>query len=105
MDNQHAAKDYVRQLPFLLFASVALLCLFSPDVFAMQEDTMKDGLTKLEGYLTGNIARGVVIGGCSIAAYRAYVESKFGILGAAVAGALGLNFLMDFVNATYACLI
>ena len=105
MDNQHAAQDYVKQLPLLLFASLALLCLFSTDVLALKEDSMKTGLEKLEGYLTGNIARGVVIGGCSIAAYRAYVESKFGILGAAVAGALGLNFLMDFVKATYACLI
>jgi hypothetical protein len=89
----------------LVLASLTLLCLFSPDAFAMKEDSMKTGLGKLEGYLTGNIARGAVIGGCSIAAYRAYVDSKFGILGAAVAGALGLNFLMDFVNATYACLI
>lgn len=96
---------FTRHFPLLVLGAFGLVCLFSPEASALQEDSMKKGLAKLESYLTGNIARGVVIGGCSIAAYRAYVDSKFGTLGAAVAGALGLNFLMDFVDATYACLI
>ena len=103
--SQNTSQLLTKQLPLLVLGSLALLCLFSPDVLAMKKDTMEAGLTKLESYLTGNIARGIVIGGCSIAAYRAYVDSKFAILGTAVAGALGLNFLMDFVQATYTCLI
>ena len=91
--------------PRLLTGGLILAALCSPEAMAMKEDAMKEGLTTLEGFLTGNVMRAMVIGGSLYGAYHAFANQKPGLLGGAVGIGLGVNFLMRWVKAGWAMLI
>ena len=76
-----------------------------PEAMAMKEDTMKEGLAALEGFLTGNVMRAMVIGGSLYGAYHAFANQKPGLLGGAVGIGLGVNFLLSWVKGTWAMVI
>ena len=89
----------------LTFVVFSVTCLTSSEAFAMHDDSMKAGLTTLETFLTGNILRLMVIGGSVYGAYQAYVASKPGLLGGAIATGLGVNFLMTWAKSTWAMIL
>ena len=95
----------IRTIYVLAIIGLTVVCLGIPEAAAMQDDTMRAGLTTLESFLTGNILRLLVIGGSVYGAYQAYVASKPGMLGGAIATGLGVNFLMTWAKSTWTMIL
>lgn len=89
----------------LFFFGLMASCVLTSEALAMKEDGLKAGLTALELILTGNFTRLIVICGSLWGAYQAYAKSSPMLLGGSVAIGLGINFLMSWVNSTWALTI
>lgn len=89
-------------VPFILFL---LAFIFPESVFAVQEDTLKDQTSKIEGFLTGNILRMTVLGGTVWGAIQAYMAGKFIILASALGIGLGVYGILEWAKTTWAFVI
>lgn len=93
-----------KQVPVLMMAGAIVLAL-CPDALAMKEDTMKAGLTTLEGFLTGNMMRLMVLGGAAFGAFHAFMKQQPALLLGSVGTGLGVNFLQSWLNSTWTLLV
>lgn len=93
-----------KQTSLLLLAGVGVL-VFCPDALAMKDDTMRQGLTTLESFLTGNMMRMMVLGGSAYGAFHAFMKQQPALLLGAAGTGLGVNFLLDWVNRTWALML
>ena len=89
----------------VVFLTGALILVFCPDALAMRDDSMREGLTTLESFLTGNVMRMMVIGGAAYGALHAFLKQQPTLLLGALGTGLGANFLMDWVNRTWALML
>lgn len=87
-----------------LFIALIVLA-FCPDARAMKEDTMKEGLTTIESFLTGNMMRLMVLGGAAYGAFHAFMKQQPALLMGSVGTGLGTNFLLDWVKSTWTMMI
>lgn len=90
--------------PTLILAGVLALVL-SSDALAMKEDSMKEGLTKLEGFLTGNFTRLMVLGGAVFGAFHAFMKQQPALLLGALATGLGINFLQSWLEKSWTLML
>lgn len=90
--------------PTLILTGVIAL-LLSSEAIAMKADTMQAGLTTLEGFLTGNVTRLMVIGGAAFGAFQAFMKQQPALLLGAVGIGLGINFLQSWLSETWTLLL
>ena len=88
----------------LLLVGVGVL-IFCPDALAMKDDTMREGLVTLESFLTGNVMRMMVIGGAAYGALHAFLKQQPTLLLGSLGTGLGANFLMGWINQTWALML
>ena len=93
-----------KKMSLLLLVGVGIVA-FCPEALAMRDDSMREGLTTLENFLTGNVMRMMVLGGSAYGAFHAFMKQQPALLLGAVGTGLGANFLMDWVNRTWALML
>lgn len=90
---------------YVLGLAVVSAWAFCPEALAMKDDSMRQGLVTLEGFLTGNVMRIMVLGGAAYGAFQAFMKQQPALLLGSVGTGLGANFLISWINTTWAVLL
>ena len=84
---------------------IGITLLTSSDVLAMTDDTMKDGLEKLERTLTGSWMRIALIAGGVMGVIMSFVKQSFFGIVTSCGTVLGATFYSEWVKTAFTALI
>lgn len=106
IDEYRESSDIIKLLlSFLPFLLCMIILLFPEHAFAQRDDTLREHATAIENFLTGNIMRGVAVGGNIWGLVQSYMKSSVMVL----SGVVGIDLIgwgmLAWVRSTWALVI